>query len=291
MGQINLTGLHLLLTYQCTFECDHCFVWGSPWQKGTMTGEFIAQVIDQALEVDSIEWIYFEGGEPFLYYPILSFGIVYAKARGYKVGIVTNGYWANCIEDALLWLRPLVGKVDDLTISSDLFHYDEETSKQSQYILKACDTLKIPAGVICIPQADAGEDGSLMYRGRAAAKLAPGHENKEAAGLTECPYEDLSDPGRFHVDPLGYLHVCQGITAGNLLETPLAEIVSNYDPLNHPILRHLLEGGPMKLAEHYRIPTREFYADACQLCYETRSAIRAQASAYLQPDQVYGQYG
>ena len=34
---MELTGLHLLLTYQCNLECDHCFVWGSPWQSGTMT--------------------------------------------------------------------------------------------------------------------------------------------------------------------------------------------------------------------------------------------------------------
>ena len=24
------SGLHLLLTYQCPFECDHCFVWETP---------------------------------------------------------------------------------------------------------------------------------------------------------------------------------------------------------------------------------------------------------------------
>ena len=34
---MKLSGLHLLLTCQCTFECDHCFVWGSPWQSGVMT--------------------------------------------------------------------------------------------------------------------------------------------------------------------------------------------------------------------------------------------------------------
>ena len=34
---INLSGLHLLLTFQCTLQCDHCFTWGSPWQRGTMT--------------------------------------------------------------------------------------------------------------------------------------------------------------------------------------------------------------------------------------------------------------
>ena len=39
---MKLTGLHLLLTYQCTFECDHCFVFGSPAQTGVMT---IAQIL------------------------------------------------------------------------------------------------------------------------------------------------------------------------------------------------------------------------------------------------------
>ena len=36
---IRISGLHLLLTYQCTYECDHCFVWGSPWQSGVFTVE------------------------------------------------------------------------------------------------------------------------------------------------------------------------------------------------------------------------------------------------------------
>jgi molybdenum cofactor biosynthesis enzyme MoaA len=34
---VKLSGLHLLLTYECNFECDHCFVWGSPQNTGTMT--------------------------------------------------------------------------------------------------------------------------------------------------------------------------------------------------------------------------------------------------------------
>ena len=27
---MKLSGLHFLLTYRCVYECDHCFVWGSP---------------------------------------------------------------------------------------------------------------------------------------------------------------------------------------------------------------------------------------------------------------------
>ena len=29
-----LTGVHFLLSYQCTHECDHCFVWAGPRAGG-----------------------------------------------------------------------------------------------------------------------------------------------------------------------------------------------------------------------------------------------------------------
>ena len=55
---MKLSGLHILLTYQCTYECDHCFVWGSPWQKGTLTLEQIEEILDQAKDA-GVTSIYF----------------------------------------------------------------------------------------------------------------------------------------------------------------------------------------------------------------------------------------
>ena len=60
---MKLSGLHILLTYQCTFECDHCFVWGSPRQHGVLTLEQVDEILDQAKEA-GVESIYFEGDEP-----------------------------------------------------------------------------------------------------------------------------------------------------------------------------------------------------------------------------------
>ena len=87
---MRLTGVHLLLTYQCTFECDHCFVWGSPRQEGTMTLKTIRNVLDQARALGTVEWIYFEGGEPLLFYPVLVRGVEEAAAGGFRVGLVSN---------------------------------------------------------------------------------------------------------------------------------------------------------------------------------------------------------
>jgi MoaA/NifB/PqqE/SkfB family radical SAM enzyme len=79
---MELSQLHLLLTYQCTHECDHCFVWGSPWQSGTMRLESIREILEQARDLGTVEWIYFEGGEPFLHYPILVRGVEAAAEMG-----------------------------------------------------------------------------------------------------------------------------------------------------------------------------------------------------------------
>ena len=51
---MDLSGLHLLLTYQCTLERDHCFVWGNPRQSGTMRLEDIEHILDEARSVESV---------------------------------------------------------------------------------------------------------------------------------------------------------------------------------------------------------------------------------------------
>jgi hypothetical protein len=295
---LKLNGLHLLLTYQCTFECDHCFVWGSPWQTGTMTIDTIRTILNQAKETTSMEWIYFEGGEPFLYYQTMLAGINAAFDRGFKIGIVTNSYWASSEEDALLWLTPLVGKVQDLTISSDLFHFSEKVSQQSKYVTRAAEILNIPLGIICIEQPEIQgvssigqippEAASIMYRGRAAEKLASKTTSYPAALFSKCPHENLVDPGRVHIDSLGNMHICQGISLGNIFTSSINEICDAFEPYAHPIIRVLLEGGPYNLLKQYDIPDTSNYADACQLCYEARKLLRSQFPEILGPDQMYG---
>jgi hypothetical protein len=296
---VQLSGLHFLLTYQCTFECDHCFAWGSPWQSGTFTLENIRASLRQAADA-GVTSVYFEGGEPFLYYATLLAAVRQAHALGLQVGIVSNTYWATSRDDALEWLRPLAGLIGDLSISSDLFHFSEQVSRQSQHAQAAAEQLGIPIGVISIarPEADAarssgqlaaGESG-VMYRGRAAEKLAGRVAHHPWDQFTTCPHEDLREPGRVHVDPFGNLHVCQGISLGNMLQggASLREICASYSPEAHPIVGPLLAGGPAELARRYDVAHEPSYADACHLCYESRRALRERFPDILTPDQVYG---
>lgn len=300
-----LEELHLLLTYQCNFECDHCFVWGSPQQSKTMTLADIRNILNQAKMMESIEWIYFEGGEPFLYYPILVKAVQEANQMGFKIGIVSNSYWGNDIDDACVWLQPFLPgagidpMISDLSISSDLYHYDEKLSRYSNNSLEAAQKLGIPVGVISIAQPDT-EDNSLvagklphgestiMYRGRAAQKLAPGARKFPWDQFTQCPFEDLINPSRVHVDPLGFLHICQGISIGNMFNQSLQEICDSYDASLHPITAPLVEHGPVGLVETYSVPHEPVYADACHLCDEVRRYLRSQFREYLTPDEVYG---
>ena len=296
---MKLTGLHLLLTYQCTFECEHCFVWGSPWQTGTLTLENIRHIVREAQDLGTITSMYFEGGEPFLYYATLLAGVRLAKATGFGTGIVSNSYWATSVDDAIEWLRPFVGVLDDLSVSSDLYHYDEQLSRQTQNACAAADRLGIPIGTISIATCEAADpalvvgqlpetESGVMYRGRAAAKLSGRARQYPASQFTTCPYEDLREPGRIHVDPLGNLHICQGIVIGNLFQMPLKEICAGYDPDAHPITGPLLHGGPIELVKHYGVSHHEAYADACHLCYEVRRDLRDRFPEILEPDQMYG---
>ncbi len=295
---MELTGLHLLLSYQCTFECDHCFVFGSPWQSGTMTLGGVRRILQVAKESGTVTSIYFEGGEPFLFYPVMLRGVIEAREMGFSVGIVSNAYWAEDVDSALEWLRPLAGLVDDLTVSSDLFHYSEKISRQSQNAAAAAAELGIPLGTICIARPDdpalagvgqipEGQSG-VMYRGRAIEKLSAAAPHHPWVQFTTCPHEDLRNLGRVHVDAFGNLHICQGIVIGNLFREPLKEIVARYNPDGHYITGPLLVGGPAQLARSYGLEHAPMYADACHLCYSMRLALRSRFPHILTPDQMYG---
>ena len=288
----SLSGLHLLLTYQCTFECDHCFVWGGPFQGGTMTLDTVDRILAEARRLGTIEWIYFEGGEAFLYYSVLRSGIVRAKEQGFKTGVVTNAYWANSEGDALEWLRPIAGLIDDLSISSDDYHHSSDEYRNPAIARTAARQLGIPVDFISVSQPETNNaptgESALLYRGRAAALLASRVPPTPWQQFTTCPWEELRHPQRVHVDPFGHLHICQGISIGNLLERPLTDILDDFEPDEHPIVGRLLNGGPAELARSYELACEDGYADHCHLCYEARRALRSRFPDVLTPDQMYG---
>ncbi len=285
-----LKEVHILLTYGCTYACDHCFQYSGPQAEGTFTGARLAQVLDQAAELGSVERIYFEGGEPFLYYALMIEGLNMARERGFETGIVTNGYWATSPEDAELWLRPLVELgVSDLSMSDDGFH-GEGPEAPVKAAIAAAERLGLPLYVISIagPEAATGEGFQVRFRGRAADRLTGSMPLTPLDGFDECPHEDLRTPGRVHVDPFGNVLFCQGLAVGSLWEVPLARLLSGYRAEDHPVCGPLAEGGPAALARRHGVAPKSGYVDACHGCFETRRALLDRFPRYLTPRQVYG---
>ncbi len=292
-----VTELHLLLTYECNLSCDHCFVWGSPAQSGTMKAVTIEEILAQAVTMGGIEWIYFEGGEPFLHYGLLLNGVKLAARQGFRVGLVTNAFWASSHEQALARLRPFAGLVEDFAVSTDRYHGVQSISRQALTAVAAAEELKIPVGLIRVASPGDSESSSgklrtsesaVLFRGRAAVKLAPFVAWHPSERFRSCPHENLHAPQRVHIDPPGFVHICQGISLGNISEQPLRELFQRFEPERHPVVGPLLKGGPAELARHYGVTPGPGYADACHFCYMTRCVLRARLPGVLTPDQMYG---
>ena len=293
-----LKGIHFLLTYTCNFECDHCFLYCSPNSAGTFTLKQIKTILNEAEKIKTVEWIYFEGGEPFLFYPLMLEGLKIAHEKGFKTGIVTNSYWATNVEDAELWLKPIADlNISDISISDDFYHFEDEKNNLAKNSKIAAKNLKMPLNSITIEepsieqQKDKGAPvigGGTMFRGRAVEKLIEGLPGRPWENLSECPYEDLKDPERVHIDSFGNVHLCQGLILGNMWKNPLSELILNYDYKSHPICRPLIEGGPAELVKFYNLENKNEYIDECHLCYLSRLALIEKFPQYLAPKQVYG---
>ena len=314
---IRLDGIHFLVTYRCTYACDHCFVWGSSDADQTMTLAQLSAVIEQAAEAGVTD-VYFEGGEPTLAYPVVLAAAKRTRERGLDFGLVSNCFWATTREDARVWLEPFVALgISDLSLSSYAYFVEDADEEHLRNALLAAQDLGLPGGVLevgapaklDVPGVCLGEDvGEVMYRGRAAVKLAPGRETRPPETLVTCPHEDFADPGRVHLGPDGELQVCQGISAGNVfaggdgpaspaeLAAPrpggLRAVLAAYDPATRPVVRELTAGGPWALAQAAgHNPRLPLYADECQLCYEVRAALRAEGRhpEVLTPGQCYAE--
>jgi len=297
-----LTGLHFLLTYKCLSECDHCFVYSGPHAEGTFMLAEVRQALDEAQRLGTITRVFFEGGEPFVYYPLLLEAVRAARVRGFEVGIVSNAFFATSLEDARVALEPLVAAgLTDITFSEDELHFGEVHETPARCALAAAAALglaadTLPTAMPCVqvvPRTDGtpGEPevaGDVMLRGRAADKLTAGLPRRPWESFAECPHEDLAEPGRVHLDPFGHVHLCQGLLMGNLWETPLKQMVSEYVPQTHPIVGPLLRGGPAQLIREFDVAHEPGYVDACHACYSARRALLERFPAHLAPRQVYG---
>jgi hypothetical protein len=284
-------------------ECDHCFVWGSPKSKGVFTLKQIRNILTEAKKLGTVNYVAIEGGEPFLYYPIMIKTLQEAVNLGFHVEILSNCYWATCAEDAVEWLLPIAKAENiELSLSSDFYHGERWETLEVKNAVKAANSLNMKVGILavkypntevpCPNEIEGAKVGlsELMYKGRAFSELTEKVTKKPWHEFTKCPYENFLKQERVHVDPLGYVHVCQGISIGNAWQKPFSKIIEEYNPYENPILEPLVSGGPVALVEKFGLSHDETYADACHFCCAARLMLRNKYPDILVPDQMYGKF-
>jgi Radical SAM superfamily/4Fe-4S single cluster domain len=295
-----LTEIHFILSYMCNFECDHCFLYCSPKSQGTFTISQVREVLNELASIETIETVGFEGGEPFLFHPLLLESVRLAREKGFKTAIQTNSYWAMTEEDAALWLSSLRNAgLTMLEVSDDAFHHGDEAETSAKRAVAAAKNLGLKVSSICIntPGMQESTDhakGEPIYvghpklRGRAVDRLTEGLPTKPREEFTECPFEDLRNPMRVHIDSYGNVLLCQGLSMGNMWRTPLSQLVKDYVPESHPICGPLLNGGPAQLCREHNVQPENEYVDACHFCSKVCLALIDTFPQYLTPRQVYG---
>ena len=168
-----LEAVHILLTYRCTYECAHCFLHCGPDRPGAMTIMEMEGLIEQAASVGGITKVYFEGGEPMLYYPMVHLGVERATSLGLGSGIVTCGYYATTVPDGQMWLRPLreagLGSVE---VSVDKLHGTGDACAHARNLVDAAHQLGMDVSVIsvCDPREEGCQPGTVVRPGRRRAQ-------------------------------------------------------------------------------------------------------------------------
>jgi hypothetical protein len=295
-----LTSVHILLTYSCPLRCDHCFVFASPQATGKVSPARVSHILEQALSVKSIEWVIFEGGEPFLVYPLLLTCVKHARKLGFKVGVITNGYFGRSEEAAIRYLKPLAALgLDRIYVSNDRFHYKNTIDSPAKRVIDAAIKIGIPTTRLMISESASPiqnqdleslfveETYPLLMVGRADEKIHLDQPLSDWRSFTSCPFKELQDPDTIFIDPLGNTQICQGISIGNIWEDTLPNLMEKFEIDSHPIYGPIVHFGPKGLADEYRVIPLQEYQNACQLCYAVRRLLLSQFPEYLSPPQVY----
>ena len=317
---MKLKGLDIILTYDCTGRCAHCCYRAGPGADETLSVAEVEGYLVAAAD-QPLKWVLLFGGEPFLHYALLRASVALA-AQLAGVLVVTNGYWATNPDTARQLLAGLQeAGLDYILFSVDAFHQEHtplervaigiDTARELGYR-----TVEVDNRCLGAPDEDNAfnrRTQAIMARlaercdltgvnviqgparmvGRAADELSP-YLAKRSTLPTECPLPDylggdLRAPSTVEIHPGGWVNLCAGLALGNAHERPLDEILAEYDPNAHPIIRVLAREGPpglLRLAQlHGYSPSG--YVDGCHLCYQVRRFLRPYYPDHLAPACPY----
>lgn len=133
--------LIFFLNRRCTLGCPSCNTAASPHNHQELTPQWLSAFFSKLGGLKFPGYIIWTGGEPFLSFDSLKFGIAAASARDYHSEILTSGAWFAGHPD---WLEQLAPAGDfSLRISLDAEHQKKVPFGQVAALIKEAMKLKI----------------------------------------------------------------------------------------------------------------------------------------------------
>jgi len=306
VSELNIKRLEFTLTTKCNSECIYCQAEASPLKNEVMDVEDAYNYLTETGTVSKLESFMVFGGEPMLF-PSRTLSII-DRARELKIPkieMLTNGIWGKSprrAQDLALGLKR--SGLNDLGISVDAFHLQfipleyprnaalasvragieevawnvavvESLTSKNKYDRKTARILKSlkPVGM-------EAHVHRVIPVGRAASNLKQyiKKESLEGPCIGDPILENtLTSPECITIEPSGRVDICWNLTIGNAKEKPLSQIIREYSWQENPIIRTLVEEGPMSLvrkAEGSKFRFQEDqYLNKCHLCIEIRKAV------------------
>ena len=298
-------GIHLLLTYKCNASCDHCFLSCGPERSGLISLDEARKYLSDAVDMPYINHFFIEGGEPFLYPELLNGMAAEITARGYWLGVLTNGFWACSDISARDALAPLeAAGIGSLGVSTDAWHNRYVPIERAERAVRIAGEMGLDADLmVCTGGPEHSsvrdrlkEDGydfytsDLICRGRASGSPPCRTGTHEWNSLTRCSATFGGD-SRVHIGPDGEIHLCQGLLLGrDARKEPLADIFAQFRLEDHPLCAALDSGGPAalaRLAMEFGFIPESGYTDGCQLCHEARRHLLEHFPRLIGPTEMY----
>jgi MoaA/NifB/PqqE/SkfB family radical SAM enzyme len=287
-----------------------------------MHGKQADQWLTEIAATQPLNSVTLHGGEPFLYFDVMR--AILSKARALNVEhrwVITNGFWAQSSDVAMKKLRTLKKTgLTAITFSVDAFHQEyvsldrvrtgieiaayfglDKVAVDSYFLFtennensyniqtrKSLESLNMVSNVEF-------NKFAASFEGRAAQFLVKQDfiEGKMPDGKCGPPSwlgNSLKDPRTIEIDYEGNITLCPGICIGNAKKQPLTEIIRQYDYERHPIIRIIVEKGPIglfELAESKGYKGTQRFVNECHLCYEMRKYLHTQYPRYLAPQGCY----
>lgn len=130
--------ISIITTYKCTAACKECCFECSPREKDSLSFSQICKIIDDAVDMKSVKFVVWTGGECTLLGDTLFKGVEYAKSKGLPSRIVSNGWWAKDCESAKKYLTKMISSgVVELNISTGDNH-QEFVSEDTAILAATC---------------------------------------------------------------------------------------------------------------------------------------------------------